>query len=126
MKNRFKPIIYACGLSGVLFFLSYDLTAQTKSATKVEEVKEIMPGILQGYLSKEELPNSLTLVPPPPIEGSAAFALDQEYASKAVASRDTARQRVAVTDAELYFPAAAKSFESTLGIEISATKTPKL
>ena len=101
-------------------------TNKIAQTSKEEQVKEIMPGLLQGYLSKEEIPNSLTLVPPPPEEGSVAFALDQEYAKKAVESKDTARFALATSDAELNFPAAVKSFESTLGIEISETKTPKL
>jgi acid phosphatase (class A) len=91
-----------------------------------EQVKEIMPGLLQGYLSKEEIPNSLALIPPPPEEGSVAFALDQEYAKKALESKDTTRFNQAFVDAELYFPGAVKSFESTVGIEISESKTPKL
>ena len=101
-------------------------TNKAAQVSKEEQVKEIMPGLLQGYLSKEEIPNSLALVPPPPEEGSVAFALDQEYAQKAVESKDTARFILATSDAELNFPAAVKSFESTLGIEISETKTPKL
>jgi len=101
-------------------------TNKVARVSKEEQVKEIMPGLLQGYLSKEEIPNSLALVPPPPEEGSVAFALDQEYAKKAVESKDTARFILATSDAALNFPAAARSFESTLGIEISETKTPKL
>ncbi|HEX5170552.1 MAG TPA: phosphatase PAP2 family protein, partial [Cyclobacteriaceae bacterium] len=98
----------------------------TSKSTPDEQIGEIAPGLLQGYLSKEELPNSLLLIPPPPQEGSIAFALDQEYAKKAVETKDTARFVQATNDAILYFPAAVKSFESTVGIEISETKTPEL
>jgi acid phosphatase (class A) len=49
-------------------------TNKIPQASTEEQVKEIMPGLLQGYLSKEEIPNSLALVPPPPEEGSVAFA----------------------------------------------------
>ena len=91
-----------------------------------ETVKEIAPGLLQGYLSREELPNSLALIPPPPEEGSPGYALDQDYAAKAVASRDTVRFKLATDDAYLYFPDAALSFQSTVGIEISESKTPRL
>src|SRR5688572_25910854 len=84
-------------------------TKSSRGPTKVEAVKEIKPGLLQGFLSKEEIPNSLALVPPPPEEGSVAFTLDQEYAKKAVSSTDTARFRQAFIDAQLYFPGAVKS-----------------
>ncbi len=105
-------------------FLFHD--CKTSKTSLDEQVKEIAPGLLQGYLSKEEMPNSLLLIPPPPEEGSIAFALDQEYAKKAVESKDTVRFAQATNDAILYFPEAVKSFESTLGIEISETKTPNL
>ncbi len=126
MKNatRISSIIPILLIALVFTACKTNKPAQT-SATQ-EQIKEIMPGLLQGYLSREEIPNSLALIPAPPDEGSVAFALDQEYAKKAVESKDTARFNQAVTDAELYFPAAVKSFEPTLGIEISEAKTPKL
>lgn len=44
----------------------------TRSTTSLsKEIREIGPGVLEGYLSARELPNSLFLVPPPPREGSA-------------------------------------------------------
>src|SRR5687767_11349665 len=118
MRSRGKIII------AVVFSISLEFTYCTsgKTSTQVistnEQVNEIMPGILQGYLSQHDLPNSLALLPPPPVEGSVAFALDQEYAKKATEATDTARVAQAFLDAELHFPAAVKSFESTLGIEI--------
>ncbi|MBE9543038.1 MAG: acid phosphatase, partial [Proteobacteria bacterium] len=45
-------------------------------------VAEIRPGILAGYLQPEEHPDSLALIPPPPAEGSAALALDEEVHRK--------------------------------------------
>ena len=63
-------------------------THQQAVTSLSKEIKEISPGILAGYLSKEEIPNSLELVPPPPEEGSAAFMLDQEIAAKYVALDD--------------------------------------
>ncbi len=41
-----------------------------------ESVPEIRAGILQGYLETEEYPDSLSLLPPPPEEGSAAYEAD--------------------------------------------------
>jgi acid phosphatase (class A) len=121
VKFKMFPIIIVMVMSVVLSGCK-----ATNNTTKDETVKEIMPGLLQGYLSKEEMPNSLALIPPPPEEGSVAFALDQEYAKKAVESSDTVRFGLATSDAHLSFPAAVKSFESTVGIEINETKTPKL
>ncbi len=126
MSTRLKIFSILNALVISLVFTGCKTSKIPQAPAKAEQVKEIAPGLLQGYLSKEELPNSLALIPPPPAEGSVAFALDQEYAKGAVESKDTARFALATRDAELYFPEAAKSFESTLGIEISETKTPKL
>jgi acid phosphatase (class A) len=98
----------------------------SRSKASQETVKEMAPGILQGYLAMAELPNSLALIPPPPEEGSPGYALDQDYAAKAVASNDTVRFKQASNDAHLGFPEAALSFQGVLGIEISELKTPRL
>jgi len=97
-----------------------------RTFTNVEQLREIMPNLLHGYLKEDEMPDSLKLLEAPPEHASKAFEFDLEYAKKAVKSKDKIRFIQAATDADLSFPAAVKSFESTLGIEISDIKTPKL
>jgi len=89
-------------------------------------VPEIRPGILAGYLEPETLPNSLALLPPPPAEGSAAKALDEEVSRKSLALRGTPRWTLAIEDAELRFPEAAGTFSCALGIPVSEKETPHL
>ncbi len=89
-------------------------------------VPEIHPGILAGYLQPEEHPNSLALIPPPPAEGSAALALDEEVSRKSLALRGTPRWNLAAKDAELMFPEAAGTFSCALGIPITEKDTPHL
>lgn len=96
------------------------------SQSKPDPVPEIHPGILAGYLKPEVLPNSLALIPPPPAEGSAAFALDQEVSRKSLALRGTSRWDFAIKDAELMFPAAASTFSCALNVPISEENTPYL
>ena len=91
-----------------------------------DSVPEIMPGILAGYLNRDALPNSLALLPPPPAEGSAAQALDDEISKDSLALRGTPRWTVAIQDAELRFPEAADTFSCALGIPISEENTPHL
>ena len=76
----------------ILFLFVLGCTTQKQVTSLSLNVPEVHKGILQGYLAEDELPNSLKLVPPPPEEGSAAYALDQEVASKFVASTDEARK----------------------------------
>ncbi|MET3020541.1 acid phosphatase [Flavobacterium hydatis] len=96
------------------------------SFANVEQLREIMPGLLEGYLSDKEMPNSLVMLPPPPEYSSVSFSVDLEYAKRAAESYDDMRFTQAKHDANLSFPAATKSFESILGIEISEKSTPRL
>lgn len=108
----------------LVFFLSCNTQKQVTSLSL--DIPEVHKGILQGYLAEDEIPNSLKLVPPPPEEGSAAFALDQEIASGYVASTDEARKTQAVADAHLGFPEAAEAFNIILDTKISKETTPNL
>lgn len=94
--------------------------------TTVEQLRAIMPGLLYGYLSEEEMPNSLELLSPPPEIASRAYEIDLEYAKKAVESNDKVRFLKAASDADLSFPIAAKCFGAILEIEIDEQNTPKL
>jgi acid phosphatase (class A) len=96
------------------------------SFANVDQLREILPDLLYGYLSEDELPNSLLLLSPPPEFDTEIFALDLKYAKRATESIKSIRFIQAASDANLAFPAAVKSFEATLGIEISEAKTPKL
>jgi len=102
---------------------------QTTNTVEVQtslskEIKEIRPGILEGYLAMEALPNSLLLLPPPPEEGSAAWELDMETAALYVAMEDEERKAQAVMDAELHFPEAVDAFNMVLDLKISEESTP--
>jgi acid phosphatase (class A) len=81
---------------------------------------------LAGYLQKETLPNSLVLIPPPPVDGSAAKARDEEVSRITLALRGTPRWELAIQDANLMFPQAADTFSCALGIPITEEDTPHL
>jgi len=95
---------------------------QSKPAT----IPEIKPGILAGYLKSDALPNSLLLLPAPPAQGSAAFALDEEVSRKSLALQGTPRWELAIEDANLYFPEAAGTFSCALGVPITEQYMPHL
>jgi acid phosphatase (class A) len=124
---KVTSIIKSCAflfiLACVLFFAGCTSTGTIKIPT---EVPEIHPGLLAGYLETEALPNSLELIPPPPEDGSAAMALDEEVSRKVVKMRYTQRWRLAIEDANLHFPEAAGTFSCALGIPITQEATPHL
>ena len=110
----------------VLFLFVLGCTTQEKVTSLSLDIPEIHKGILKGYLSVDELPNSLKLVPPPPEEGSAAYALDLDIAGKYVSSTDEARKKQATADAHLGFPEAVEAFNIILDTKISEESTPNL
>ena len=89
-------------------------------------VPEISPGVLQGYLAKEGLPDSAALLPPPPALGSAGLALDQEVGRTALAMHNSPRWKLAAMDADLTFPNAAGTFSCVLGAPVTEQDTPHL
>ena len=110
-----------------ILFLFLLACSSKKEVTSLSlNIPEVHEGILQGYLSEDEVPNSLELVPPPPEEGSAAYAFDVEVATKYVSSTDEARKKQATADAHLGFPDAVEAFNIILDTKISEQDTPNL
>ncbi|WP_066470089.1 phosphatase PAP2 family protein [Bosea sp. WAO] len=82
--------------------------------------------IAPGYLRQSDLPNSLVLLGPPPLKNSAALARDEEARRATLPLRDSARWKLAYTDADLAFPQAADNFSCAMGVRIGAEQTPRL
>jgi acid phosphatase (class A) len=129
MKHMFfrLQVLTAIVLSVIMLSCTQQPAKNQQPITSLsKEIMEIHGGILEGYLSKEEIPNSLKLVPPPPEEGSAAYQMDQEMAAMYVASDDEARKEQATQDAVLSFPEATEAFNIVLDVKISEETTPHL
>lgn len=123
-KVMFRSLIVAMAML-LLWSCGPQTTKTSEALTSLsKEIKEVRPGILEGYLAFEEMPNSLLLVPPPPEEGSAAWELDMEMAAKFVTMEDEARKSQAASDAELHFPEAVEAFNMVLDLKISEETTP--
>jgi hypothetical protein len=105
-----------------------DATAQgrTQLGTIPEFHPELGLGALQGYLDPKALPNSLELLPPPPVPGSAAFAQDEDVARATFALRDTPRFALAASDYDLKLSKLISDFSCALNTEITETNAPYL
>ena len=90
------------------------------------DVPEIGHGLLQGYLNKEDRPDSLQLLPAPPTLGNSDHALDNTISQRSFSLPGTPRWNLAATDADLNFPGAAGTFSCAIGIPISEEATPRL
>ena len=89
-------------------------------------VPETQPGVLAGYLPRGALPDSVALLPPPPAEGSAALAMDQQISQAYLSLEGTPRWKLAGMDANLSFPWAAGDFACALNAPVTQTDTPRL
>lgn len=79
-----------------------------------------------GYLSQHEIPDSLVELPPPPSPGSAALAMDEDIARRSLMLKGGARWNLAISDADLDFPRAARIYSCALGLTITSDKTPTI
>ena len=122
-RCRFSVVTVAAAL--LVFATGVKLSAGVANAQSAT-VPEIRPGFLQGYLSPEGRPNSLTLLPSPPSSGSAALALDEEVSREKLGLRGTPRWQLAAEDADLMFPHAAGTFSCALNASITEQDTPRL
>jgi acid phosphatase (class A) len=95
-------------------------------ATAQEAGKQAPPARLAGYLSPQELPDSLGLIPTPPAPGTAIAALDEQVSKKTLTLKGTPAWELASEDADLAFPHVTKAFTCALGTAISEKETPRL
>ena len=83
-------------------------------------------GYLKGYLERQQLPDSLALLAPPPAADSAAQAADLAVYRATRALRGAPRWAQAAADDNLKFPKAADVFSCALDLPISQQATPHL
>ena len=90
-----------------------------------QRIPELRPGYLVGYLQKEDLPDSLALLPPPLRRTRLPSCWTGTWL-KSQALRGGARWELAIRDADLKFPAAADTFSCALDAPINEQQTPAL
>jgi acid phosphatase (class A) len=126
MTNSFMaPVVAAAlaiqGCAGVA-----TSSAVSKPASRSAVIPEIARNAPKGYLASNLLPDSLTLLPPPPAPRSAALALDEAVGKESLALRETPRGALATEDADLTFPHVAGTFACALNAPITQQDTPRL
>jgi len=93
--------------------------------TSLEAVGLVREGfnLPKGYLDPKALPDSLALLPPPPRQGSAAYAADQAAFEQAMQA-SAERQATAKVDAELEWNILIRPFADILGTSLSDGSKP--
>jgi hypothetical protein len=105
LKRSFSSAVV---LSAVLIASGCASSARVVAPTSLAEVGEFRHGFLNGYLAPADLPDSLALLPAPPVAGSAAQAAADAAFRELVKFQRTPRAAIAVQDADLSFPRAAQ------------------
>jgi acid phosphatase (class A) len=95
-----------------------------QSASGQETAKQ--PPRIPGYLSPQELPDSVALIPTPPAQGSPALVLDEQVSKKTLTLKGTPAWDLATEDADLAFPHVVSAFSCALGAPVSEKDTPRL
>ncbi len=116
--GKIASFIFVAGLLGGC--------ASVIESSKLPDVKEVRPGMMQGYLVQSELPDSLALLPTVPKNGSATVTRDRSVSKKNLALRGTKRWDLAIKDAQLDFPEATDAFSCALGVPITKEDTPQI
>lgn len=122
---RWKPLL----VLGLLFTAAGCAgtgTVRPAAQTPAQAIEEIRPGIAKGYLQRDQYPDAIRLLPPPPAPGSAAMAADEQAIQQALTLRGTPRWDVASQDTRLGFPEAANVFSCALGFDVSEDHQPAL
>ncbi len=79
----------------------------------------------EHYLTLEQTPDSLKLLPPPPSFTSIDFLRDKAHYDEGMALRNTDRGKQAYNDGDTSKVSLARNFSEAFGTEISAAKTPE-
>lgn len=78
------------------------------------------------YLDSTSVANSYYMLPPPPLEGSLDFILDEYYYVRAKKERNTPRGQESVLDAMIKGDTFISRFTQAFGMEITSKQTPEI
>lgn len=79
-----------------------------------------------GYFAPSELPDIITLLPPPPTPGSQAMQEDEAARAASLPLRGTPRYALAAAGAVRDHDSTVNNFQCAFGTGITADRTPRL
>ncbi len=92
-------------------------------ATGHKHAERLPPGT---YLNGASLPDTVSILPPPPLPGSPEQAVDTDTFERTRALEGTPRWALATRDADLSGKHILADFSCALGVDVDATKAPAL
>lgn len=118
--KKIKPLFIVGSIFCVITTNTY--ASPTQAANSILQLKPSEP--YKSYLNKNEVANSLALLPPPPQQDSPAFQADKAAYQQGLTYIHTSRWHLAQTDANLADTNIGKPFSQALGVSISKENTP--
>ena len=103
IRNFFILLISTRKITSITFCIALVAIVLSAGCTNPEKQsnKSLIPEIIgsRGFLPMNALPDSIALVPPPPVEGSIAYELDKEITRNSFSLRGSPRWDFAAENA---------------------------
>lgn len=130
IRNLFILLMSPCKITPITFcivLVAFVLSAGCTNPEK-QSNKSLIPEIIgsRGFLPMDALPDTIALVPPPPVEGSIAYELDKEITRNSFSLRGSPRWDLAAENLSALKPDTINSFYCSLNAEITEQETPYL
>ncbi|OCG47991.1 acid phosphatase [Gilliamella sp. Choc5-1] len=109
-----------------IFVNSIIMCALISTNVYANNIKDVTTNPQDFYLTENQSPNSLFLLPPPPSFNSVDFLRDKAMYDWGKSLRNSERGHQAYLDADSSKDNIAKQFSSSFGSEISITTTPEI
>jgi acid phosphatase (class A) len=120
--NFREKLLMALALPGVGLIANVGFAADQNSPTSIPAASALL-GV--GYLKPGEGPNSGTLLPPPPADGSKVLARDKAGEARALKLQGTPRFAQAKIDADLFVPEATAVMSCAARRKVGPKETPR-
>lgn len=106
--------------------VSFMLTLIAVSSFGQSKIKDVRTNPDLYFLRADEVANSLSLLPPPPQQGSILWLNDEAQYQWGKLQRDTPRGDQAAADARVNGDGVPNAFSDAFGVRISKEETPKI
>jgi len=130
IRNFFILLISTRKITSITFCIALVAIVLSAGCTNPEKQsnKSLIPEIIgsRGFLPMNALPDSIALVPPPPVEGSIAYELDKEINRNSFSLRGSPRWDFAAEMLSALPPEEINSFYCSLNAQITEQETPYL
>lgn len=126
LLGRVRAFSFCILVAGMSFPAWRAWAAESAPPASFSAAAQSKPGSVAGFIPRDQLIDSLALLPAPAAEGSDVQVADDLARKAAIALRGSPRWDLAARDADYKSPKAVDAFACATGINISEAETPRL